>query len=172
MKQTINFDIKHESWMEIFEKHTGLCGIRIRINKKFANDFLSKIIASKYELKCELFCVYNRIKAAGSRKKGCMFWRGLFKCKICKSEFEAEIQQGPNLSDDNSFMRIVFDDQNICKGFFKANRSSGEKRLELANKIMLKGYSKLKSENTIYNSAFPDHERMYLFYIFLKLVLI
>lgn len=160
MQQKINFKIEADLWNKIYEQHTGHCGIRKRINNKFANDFLTKIIA-KYNLKCVLSCKYNWLKADSSRKKDCTYWRGIFFCINCKTNYKTEIKNQPNLCDKNTFLEIEFDDILLCKEL-KKTRYNGEKREILANEIKLKGYSKLKSENIIYNSAFPDHERRLL----------
>ena len=166
MKQNVNFGIKADLWVKICEEQTSFSGTRLRINNKYANDFLTRIIMD-FNLKCELSCGYNWIKVDLSRKIGCPYWRAVFFCKNCKSKFEAKIQKEPNSIENNSIIEIVFDDQNICTEIVNnKNRYSGEKREKLACEIMSKGYTKLKSENVIYNSAFPEKDGKLTFNIF------
>jgi hypothetical protein len=85
MKQNVNFDIKADLWVKICEEQTSFSGTRLRINNKYANDFLTRIIMD-FNLKCELSCGYNWIKVDLSRKIGCPYWRAVFYCKNCKSK--------------------------------------------------------------------------------------
>ena len=157
MSHRINYAINNDLWKKIYEEQTGLCGLRLRINKTVINDLLNHMMG-KYNYKCVLACEFNWFKAIESRKRGCSYWRGVFFFKNCKTKYVAEIEDEPNFLQDNTLIKIIFDDQKICTELIKSSRSSGEKRELLASKIKSKGYTKLKSENIIYNSAFPDNE--------------
>ena len=169
MKQQKFFQILYNTWKNINDDHIGVSGLRLRINNKFINNFLTNILTT-FDLKCDLACEYNWIKRLDSRNTVSPFWKGLFKCKICKSKFNAEIHNPPNSLEDDSFIKIDYDDEIICQVFAKSSRTSGEKRKMLAYEIMSKGYSKLKSENIIYNSAFPDNEGI-LFFLFYSILI-
>ena len=159
----------YKTWKNINDDHIGVSGLRLRINNKFINNYLTNTLTT-FDLKCVLSCEYNWIKSVDSRKTTSPFWKASFICKKCKTKFSAEIQHPPNSLEDNSFIQINYDDELICQEFSNNNRTTGEKRKMLANEIMSKGYSKLKSENIIYNSAFPDNEGI-LFFLFYSILI-
>ena len=163
-QQSLNYEIAGDKWKNIYETYAINCGSKIRLAPKFVCEFLMIILLS-FDLKCSIKCRYNWFKELESRKVMCAYWRGLFDCKYCKTKFEALIQNGPTSNAlDNLIVNIKYIDQNIClKKIEIVARCTGEKRMQLASEIASKGYSKLKSENLIYNSAFPDNDRNYLF---------
>ena len=157
----ISFEIDHFIWKNILENNTKIWGKRKCLQYAPLNNYLTKLLQTK-DVKCIVKCKYNWFKEENSRKQSSSYWRGTFYCQTCTSKFVAIIQNDPFILEKSVFININYSsDQSICQNIIKDKKCSGEQRVCLANEIMSKGYTKLKSENTIYNTAFPDNDRNY-----------
>ena len=67
MKQQKFIQIFYNTWKNINDDHIGVSGLRLRINNKFINNYLTNTLTT-FDLKCVLSCEYNWIKSVDSRK--------------------------------------------------------------------------------------------------------